>query len=1836
MFERIAIVNRGEPARRLIHAVQELAAERGEPIRTIAFHTEAERRAAFVREADESVVIGGAGNPYLDFGELERALGASRADAAWVGWGFVAEDPTFVELCERLGVTFVGPPADAMRRLGDKIGAKLLAEEAGLGVAPWSGGAVETVEDAFRHAAAIGYPLMIKATAGGGGRGIRLVSSDQELPTAFERARDEARRSFGDPTVLMERVVTGARHVEVQVIADHHGNAWALGVRDCSIQRRNQKLIEESASPALDRDQARELAGSALRLVAAAGYRNAGTVEFLYEPTERTFAFLEVNTRLQVEHPVTEATCGVDLVKLQLLIASGGSLEGDAPFERGHAIEARLNAEDPQRGFAPAPGALERLRFPSGPGIRVDTGFVEGDVIPSDYDSMIAKIVAWGSDRSEARARLRRALTETSVVIAGGATNRAFLLHLLDRPEVVAGTADTGWLDRLATSDVLLPERHGDIALLAAGIEAHDTEEAIERERFYASARRGRPTVSGEMDPVIELHHRGAAYRLVVARLGPDRYRVRFGRATLDVWLERLGRFERRVGVAGKTHRVVLAASPPDQLVEVDGVAHRVTRDEDGLVRAPSPALVVAIAVAAGDEVETGDPVVVVESMKMETTLTAPFAGRVREVLVAGNVQVAAGAPLVRLEATGAARDESSERPPIAFDTVEPDADADTERLLADLRSLIMGYDIGAQEARDLVGRLADSQPSPAPADPVLLRRELDILTVFADLAELSRDRPPVEQVGDDEERVHSPREHFHGFLRSLDVEREGVPEPLKRSLVRALDHYGVRDLARGPELAEACFRIFLAHQQATSQLPVVAALLNRLLREADELPESMRQELRQTLDRLIVATQLRHPTIGDLARSVRFSCFDRPSIQAARQRAHIAVRGQLDILAAGPGAPDYAERIEAVVASPHPLIPFLGERLASGMGRDEPMLEVLTRRYYKIRELRDLRRVVLGDRPFVTASYDRHGRQVKLVTTLADAAQIGEAAAGIAALVDVADGAGAVADIYVAWPGSPVDLDEISDRLGAALAGAALQAAIRRVAIAVSDPTRGIDRHFTFRRSGDGLVEERLVRGLHPMIARRLRVWRLERFALERLPSVDDTYLFRCTAPDGGGDERLVALAEVRDLEPTRDESGALESLPEVERILASCLENIRAAQAQGRRHPANHVFLYVWPEVEIPLRDLVAVARTRLAPMTAGLGLEEAVLHVRTADLEAGSTGEMALSFSYQPGAGAVVGLSEPPDEPLAVLDSYDRRKLPARRRGVVYPYELIPLIAGAGGSFVEHDLDDTGGLVPVDRPPGRNETGIVCGLVRTPTTKHPDGICRVVLMGDPTSSLGSVSEPECRRVVAAIDLAERLSVPVEWFALSSGAKISRDSGTENMDWVARALRRIVTFTQSGGEVNVVVAGINVGAQPYWNAEATMLMHSRGILVMTPDSAMVLTGKQALDYSGGVSAEDNFGIGGFDRVMGPNGQAQYWAPHLAGACEILFAYYDHAYVAPGERFARRAETTDPLDRDVCEWPLDGAPGEFRTVGEVFSADTNAERKRPFDIRPVMRAVVDTDREPLERWAGMADAETAVVWDAHLGGRPISLIGIESRPIPRRGFLPADGPDQWTAGTLFPLSSKKVARGINAASGSRPVVVLANLSGFDGSPESLRKWQLEYGAEIGRAVVNFDGPVVFCVISRYHGGAFVVFSGVLNDNMEIIAVEGSYASVIGGAPAAAVVFARDVDARTAADPRVVELERRMADGDSDERGRLAAELAETRPAVRSEKLGEVATDFDRLHSIQRARDVGSVHTIIPASTLRPYLIQAVERGIARTEAEAASHDAGGTSALLP
>ncbi|MBE1530567.1 ATP-binding protein [Actinomadura algeriensis] len=1820
MFSRVAIVNRGEAAMRLVHAVRDIAAETGTRIETVALYTDVDRAAAFVREADLSYDLGPASaRPYLDLEVLERALVESGADAAWVGWGFVAEDPAFAELCERIGVTFVGPSAEAMRRLGDKIGAKLIAEEVGVPVAPWSRGAVESLDAAVAAATEIGYPLMLKATAGGGGRGIRMIASEAELVDAYERTGQEAARAFGSGIVFLERLVTGARHVEVQIIADGE-TAWALGVRDCSVQRRNQKVIEESASPVLSPAQAAELKASAERLAVAVGYRGAATVEFLYHPGDELFAFLEVNTRLQVEHPITESTTGFDLVKAQLHVASGGKLEGAPPVERGHAIEARLNAEDPDRDFAPSPGRIARLELPAGPGVRVDTGVAEGDTIPADFDSMIAKIIAYGRDRDEALGRLRRAMARTSVIIEGGATNKGFVLDLLHRPEVIDGSADTGWIDRVREAGGLVSDRHSGVALVAAAIEVYEEEERAERARLLSTASGGRPQVRHESGRPLDLKLRGATHRLRVARVGADRFRVGVeageeSRAA-DVELERFDRHSGRITVNGTRYRLVTGTHGPVHLVEVDGVTHRVSRDEGGVVRSPAPALVVATPLEAGAEVEAGAPVLVLESMKMETVLRAPFKARLKECVVSVGSQVEAGAPLLRLEqlvddaeaeatVTGGAVELELPAAPAAAPARERAA-----RGLEDLRSLLLGFDVDPHDERRVIDDYLAARRAAAADGHRPLAAELALVEVFADLAELGRDRP----AGGDEGHVHSAREHFHTYLQSLDVERAGLPDAFRARLAKALAHYGVTDLERTAELEAAVFRIFLAQQRASADATVIAALLRAWLQEPPP-DERMRETVGLAVERLVAATQVRFPVVYDLACGVVFAWFAQPLLRRNRARVYADVRRHLRHLDASPDAPDRAERVAEMVRSTEPLVRLLGRRLVRGEADNTVMLEVLTRRYYGNKGLLDVRTREAAGCTFVVA--ERAGSH--LVSAAVRFESLGGALRGLAELPGDED---VDADVYLAWEGQPDDFDAMAAALDEVIGAQALPERIRRITATVAG-SRGavMHHHFTFRPSADGMAEERLIRGLHPYIAQRMQMERLSEFDLTRLPSSDEeVYLYRAVARENEADDRLVAFAQVRDLTELRDQDGRLVTLPMAEYAIATCLDSIRRAQERRpskKRLSTNRIVVYVWPPIGLTRAELEMIVG-RVLPTAAGAGLEEIELIGRRRDAETGELSKMSARIAFDAAGGVRVNVGEPSGEPVVPVDGYRQKVLRASARNTVYPYELTEML----GDFAEHDLDvdETGThvLVPVDRPAGRNTAAMVAGVVTTPTPAYPEGVTRVVLLGDPTKSLGALSEPECRRVIAALDLAERMRVPLEWYALSSGARISMDSGTENMDWVAAALKRIVEFTQDGGEINIVVAGINVGAQPYWNAEATMLMHTKGVLVMTPDSAMVLTGKQSLDFSGGVSAEDNFGIGGHDRVMGPNGQAQYWAPDLPSARDVLMAHYDHAYVAPGEDGPRRAKTTDPADRDVSDFPHAVEGSDFTTVGEIFSAGANPDRKKPFDIRTVMRALSDQDHPVLERWAGMADAETAVVQDVHLGGMPVCLLGIESLSVPRRGFPPTDGPDAYTAGTLFPRSSKKAARAINAASGNRPLVVLANLSGFDGSPESLRKLQLEYGAEIGRAIVNFEGPIVFCVISRYHGGAFVVFSKALNPNMTVFALEGSFASVLGGAPAAAVVFARDVDARTAADPRVRDLQARAASAAGPERAGLTAELAEVRASVRAEKLGEVAAEFDRVHDIRRAVEVGSVDAVIGAAEMRPRIIEALEARLSR------------------
>ena len=568
----------------------------------------------------------------------------------------------------------------------------------------------------------------------------------------------------------------------------------------------------------------------------------------------------------------------------------------------------------------------------------------------------------------------------------------------------------------------------------------------------------------------------------------------------------------------------------------------------------------------------------------------------------------------------------------------------------------------------------------------------------------------------------------------------------------------------------------------------------------------------------------------------------------------------------------------------------------------------------------------------------------------------------------------------------------------------------------------------------------------------------------------------------------------------------------------------------------------------------------------------------------------------------AGVVTWLADLGDvlaagDDLAHIRAVDSVRPPA-------PDEVVDLLTGAtaeprlagatrGADFVELDLDpaDPTRLVEVPRGRPEREAGIMVGIISHQLHAGRPPVRRVWLCGDSTMALGAVSEPECARIIAAIDLAEELGVPLEWVAVSSGARISMKSGTENMDWCAAVVRRLVEFTQLGGEVVIVVAGINVGAQSYWNAEATMLMHCAGMLVMVEGTAMVLTGHRALAQAGGVSERSDHALGGTP-VMLPNGEAHHRAADLADALRLVLAH--HRLCAHGpEHPPTRATTLDPADRDVCEDPYDVAdavtPGNrgVADLGHVLHAATNPQRTRPFAIEPVMAALADRDAPQLRRWEESTGATGAHVWDTRVDGWSVSMIGIDARP------RLVDG--QWeAAGTLYPEASRKVARGLNHASGRRPAVVLANLAGFDGSKDSLMGRQLEYGAELARAVVNFRGPLVVVVIGRFHGGAYVVLNRRLNPELRIVALEGTRVSVIGGTAAAEVVLRRRV--------REVLEENGSDPGD---------------PAAHRAAVAAVAAEFDSTHDVHRAAAVGSVDMVITPQDLRPVVSSLIEEGLA-------------------
>ena len=660
MFSKILIANRGEIACRVIRTARRMG------IATVAVYSEADRNALHAGLADEAWPIGPAParDSYLNIEAILDAARNSGAEAVHPGYGLLSENAEFAEACEEAGIVFIGPPASAMRTMGSKAEAKELMQRHGVPLVPGYHGADQNPARLLDEAERIGFPVLIKASAGGGGRGMRAVGSAAEFAAALAGATREAKAAFGDGRVLLEQYLARPRHIEVQIFADRHGNTLHLFERDCSIQRRHQKVLEEAPAPGLDMAQRSALTEAAVAAARAVGYVGAGTVEFIAEGGE--FYFIEMNTRLQVEHPVTEAVTGLDLVEWQFRVAAGEPLPISQPdlVLRGHAIEARLYAEDPERGFLPQTGTLHGLRFPPPEVARVDTGVRQGDTVTPFYDPMIAKVIAWGEDRAAAVGRLCRALAETAVLGVG--TNLEFLARVAAHPEFGSGAVDTGFIERHRAA--LVPPRRPapDTVLAAAALSRLLAREEATR---VAASRSGDPFSPWARVDGWRLSGRGhqelifrddTEERLVWARHQAGSWLLQFGDRTIlaegeqrtDAGLSMLlDGVRRQITVLDHgAETAVFLDGESWRLIEIDPLGARAGEEPiTGRLIAPMPGRVTQLMVEPGTSVRRGQPLIVIEAMKMEHTVTAPADGVVEAVRFAAGDLVEEGAELIAL-----------------------------------------------------------------------------------------------------------------------------------------------------------------------------------------------------------------------------------------------------------------------------------------------------------------------------------------------------------------------------------------------------------------------------------------------------------------------------------------------------------------------------------------------------------------------------------------------------------------------------------------------------------------------------------------------------------------------------------------------------------------------------------------------------------------------------------------------------------------------------------------------------------------------------------------------------------------------------------------------------------------------------------------------------------------------------------------------------------------------------------------------------------------------------------------------------------------------------------
>lgn len=1913
-IRRIFVPNRGEAASRLITAARELSLERGEKIEVIVMYMDGDEKAPYVLDADRAIHIPPEKVreipdpndptkkvkllPYNDMQTISEILtglveesqerGETAASVAvWPGWGFSSEKEELAEAVIKTGACFIGASPAAIKQVGDKIGFKKLADPE---QKTW--GEASNLEEAKRVARRLGFPIVIKATAGGGGQGIRFVFSEEDLEANFVMAQKEALRAFNNPTVFIEKMAKG-RHIEVQVIADSFGNVVAVGDRDCSIQRKNQKIIEEAPAPNLPPNKRKHIHNMATEVVRKSGYVGAATVEGLYNDETGEFFPMELNARLQVEHTITEMVTGIDLVKEQIRIAEGHPLSfRETPTPRGTAFEVRINAEDPDNGFEATGGVLRVFRPPTGGPVRVDTGVRQGSEIKKGFDSMAAKLINWRKTRREAIGGTQRAILDFD--IDGVITNKGFGIEILGHPDFGQVRYTNRWLEdvymKARRAWEVKPHSRESVLIAAALSKMIQVQEYHEKIRSLVS--RGRPpSFPPPKESRFHFSLFGHDYEAAVQGENPGRYLVTVEGASFSLEISKRGESSYDVTIDDKKiPNVVGSEKGGDFTLTLEGVTYVVTKPPVGEVTATGNGNVTKIFVKEGEMVEAGQPILIIEAMKQELTVKAAVAGRLEKILVKVGQPVTEGNLLGKINADVGEK-KPPEAPRLVFQSngdglairpgmTKEEAEALGKKALQDLpkyfplfvrmiRQAVLGHDILTlfyQIVPKDFSRVTEPSFLSAEVMQVLeaavkkgigrvhaTQAIASVLSAFIDV-ELLFQREALR--GSLNER--SLVDQFYDFLKTKKAEGS-----FRERLLAALRHYGVASLDPSPELDQGLAQILIAHDQFGIRMEVVRRLIRVLKKwdEGDDLHRS-NQTLAESLEKFTRLDREHLPLIH-AAEGLLFSIYESQITEVSRGEAAVRVQAGIQEIGNYPKGSPYREAaVQSLVKLPDSTaMPLMDILYREDRQAAEIASEILFRRLYGDRHAIVSHEVHWErDTPYWWGTF-RDGETNMLRGSLGIRAPAGVADEKV--LQKVIRDAIELLKGRVPQKGGTVDntieiaVPEIAEplrnpeALGRIISGmisyVPAHLDLKRITFTIGLPHHA-PMYLTFRKQKDpanpgaytGLyMEDSLFRWIHSYRAAQIEVWRLRKHFYNDTKKLhtpwEATHLYLAQG-------RLFAYSVVTHLsDPIVDEEGKVIGYREIDLAFGQAVHAIReAVEGLGKKADSHRVTLVLRAPLTATQEEIERAIK-RLAYKAQGLGIQQTTIRfyqIRNAPDQPFE--EKVLSVRNPGGSGLLLHWGVPlkkPDGYISPMSDLDQKIRTNARRGVVYPYEYIhQLIQDKGqgkGSFQEFDIEnvrvekksDGSEKVRYDLktdlnwPPGENKAKVVFGLVTKKTARHPEGITVMQIVSDPTVKLCPLEEPECARIIAAIDYAEEHGLEIDWKATSSGAGISMTKGTENLDWTARVAKRIGEFCDGGGTVNLIIDGINIGAQSYWDSIATMLLTRKGILIKTPRSATALTGNEAQKISGSVAAEDNIGLAGAERITGPNGETQFFVASIPEATELLWTHHDLTWKRPDEFVLPPWPTNDPYDRDVTRFVYvdpasrrvvkkdDGSEEIQYDKIEVGAILNDKEKKKPFPVRAISEAVRNQDAPVLRRWhlwnrdgADLIDVSETVVGDT-----PVMMIGIEARSMPRKGDIPPGYSAFWSGSTLFPEGSKKVARALGAASDVMDAVVLANLSGFDGSPESLAQCQLEWGAWIEEMARKFKKKIVFVVVTRYHGGAYVVFSKVLNKNMTAGGIEGTFASVIGGAIAAEVVFPKEVNE---------EAEKRVKESPTVQAELAAAKTPEEREKiltrVRDEVKAERVRQYDAIHTLERARDVGSIDDIVPPSELRRWIIE--------------------------